>query len=335
MKLIKMAKENVSSVLMDIQTVIGGTLEVIGNNKVLKVDNSLAKGEIRALHLFGRIEALIYDITFFEEINYSIIEKDTNLLYFLFFHKGFILQKSKVEENYITLKELHHNLFYLKKEFEHQSRLPANVHLQYIVINTSLLLEINDIDKPFLLNEAFRNYITTNLENGYFHDAGGIDIGVNNIAKKLWDDQSSGVLEQLQMHSTVLQILVSQIRYFENTFLARISTTQKEYWKEIEAIDRFINLHIDKNFNLKDLQLSTGINGNKLQQIIHKTYGLTANKYILKLKMDFAASLLLNPSLNISDVCYRIGFNNRSYFSKKFLEYTGKSPSEYKKSHFG
>ncbi|MCM5661654.1 helix-turn-helix transcriptional regulator [Galbibacter mesophilus] len=333
MKDIRMTKESVSSVLYDLQGTLGGVVETSGRDKILRVNNAMAVGEIRAVHLFGRIDALIYDITFLEEINYSITEDDENLLYFLFFHKGYMLQKSAEEKDYITLKEMHHNLFYLEREFEHHAKLPANIRLQYIVINTSLLLQIDDLNKPFLLNSSFREYIEQNMNNGYFHFAGGIDISANKVAESLWASHSSEVLNQLQIHSTVLQILVSQIKYFENVFLSNIDTTRKEYHKEIAAIDNYINLHIDQNFKLKDLQLAAGINATKLQQIINNTYGLSANNYILKLKMDFAASLLLNPSLNISEVSYKIGFNNRSYFSKKFQEYSGSLPSEYRKSH--
>ncbi len=59
--------------------------------------------------------------------------------------------------------------------------------------------------------------------------------------------------------------------------------------------------------------------------------GFTPNEYIRIMRMKKAAELLMDDSLTVSEVAYRVGVDDPFYFSKCFKQQFGVSPSAYKK----
>jgi AraC-like DNA-binding protein len=54
-------------------------------------------------------------------------------------------------------------------------------------------------------------------------------------------------------------------------------------------------------------------------------------EYINYLRMNKAASLLIDSDLNISEIAMTIGFDDSNYFSRLFKKYKKMSPSEMRK----
>ena len=61
--------------------------------------------------------------------------------------------------------------------------------------------------------------------------------------------------------------------------------------------------------------------------------GKTFTRFVNEYRLVHASKLLAEQPYSITEICYRSGFNNFSHFNKKFKEFTGKSPSGYRK-HF-
>jgi AraC-like DNA-binding protein len=57
---------------------------------------------------------------------------------------------------------------------------------------------------------------------------------------------------------------------------------------------------------------------------------VSSNRQNHSLKFEIALQLLLNKSLNISEVAYGVGFDDPKYFSKCFKREIGLSPKEYR-----
>jgi AraC family cel operon transcriptional repressor len=59
-------------------------------------------------------------------------------------------------------------------------------------------------------------------------------------------------------------------------------------------------------------------------------YHETPTEYINNLRLQEAEALLLNSSESVADICYKVGFNNMSYFSYLFKKKNGVSPQNYR-----
>ena len=64
------------------------------------------------------------------------------------------------------------------------------------------------------------------------------------------------------------------------------------------------------------------------KKISRKTFTKFVNEY----RIVHASKLLAETSMTITEVAFESGFNNFSHFNKRFKEFTGKSPSEYRKA---
>jgi AraC-like DNA-binding protein len=67
----------------------------------------------------------------------------------------------------------------------------------------------------------------------------------------------------------------------------------------------------------------------RFSRSFRETYGITFQDYVIRYRILESCRLLKNPSSNITDVAYAIGFNDASYFSRTFRRYVGTSPSNY------
>ena len=61
--------------------------------------------------------------------------------------------------------------------------------------------------------------------------------------------------------------------------------------------------------------------------------GNTPSEFIRTIRLRHAAALLREGKFNVSEVAYKVGFNNPRYFSKYFAEEYGMIPSQYKKTN--
>ncbi|MCB0609325.1 MAG: helix-turn-helix transcriptional regulator [Lewinellaceae bacterium] len=62
-------------------------------------------------------------------------------------------------------------------------------------------------------------------------------------------------------------------------------------------------------------------------------YGRTPHQYLTEKRIGLAKKLLADGA-TVAETCCRIGFDSPNSFSAKFRQYTGASPSEYRKKQY-
>lgn len=98
-----------------------------------------------------------------------------------------------------------------------------------------------------------------------------------------------------------------------------------------EVVD-YINENFREKLRTVDLASRGRMSEAALFQKFKKSFGCTPNHYIVQKRLDFAKNLIQRSStdLSISEVCYASGFNSLEYFSRKFKEIVGLTPSQFK-----
>lgn len=61
--------------------------------------------------------------------------------------------------------------------------------------------------------------------------------------------------------------------------------------------------------------------------------GLTLVEFIRDFRLKRAAQLLVDFQFSVTDACFKVGFNDRRYFSQMFKKKFGKTPSDYVREH--
>jgi len=113
--------------------------------------------------------------------------------------------------------------------------------------------------------------------------------------------------------------------------LIGVSESDKELIHKMTSI---IESRLDSSdFNINDLALEMGMGRSKLYALVKEITGMTPNAYILNYKMRKAVYWLKNePRLSVSEIAYRLGFNNPKYFTVCFKDHFGVAPSVFRKS---
>jgi AraC-like DNA-binding protein len=84
----------------------------------------------------------------------------------------------------------------------------------------------------------------------------------------------------------------------------------------------------DEDFTIESLAKDIGISRPQLYRKIHSLTGRSPNNLIRDLRLEKAMSMLKRKTGNISEIAFKVGFNNPSYFAKCFAEKFGYLPSE-------
>lgn len=87
----------------------------------------------------------------------------------------------------------------------------------------------------------------------------------------------------------------------------------------------------DEKFNIDQLAQLMAMGRTKFYGKVKEMTGVSPNKYIMQARMKKAADLLADGEMNVSEVSYKVGVQDPSYFNKIFKAYYGVVPSKYVK----
>lgn len=113
-----------------------------------------------------------------------------------------------------------------------------------------------------------------------------------------------------------------QYKYIPSSRKARIEST----------IQFMIDNFSDANFSVEQLGPMCNMSQVHFRRIFSQIYRTTPIAFLTSLRLNKAKELLLANRLSITEIASQCGFNSTYYFSKKFKEEFGISPSNYKKS---
>lgn len=81
----------------------------------------------------------------------------------------------------------------------------------------------------------------------------------------------------------------------------------------------------------KEIEQQLNYNGDYINRIVKKYTGKTLSEYGKIFLLKEAAQMLKNTDRKIGDICEALGYTNRSFFNRLFIERYGMTPTEYRK----
>ena len=93
----------------------------------------------------------------------------------------------------------------------------------------------------------------------------------------------------------------------------------------------YIEEHLDQDISLEDMAASAGVSKTEVLRCFHKTLQTTPYSYVMEVRLSKAADLLAETGLPVGEIASRTGFNQQSYFGKRFKEKMGVTPLEYRR----
>jgi AraC-like DNA-binding protein len=90
-----------------------------------------------------------------------------------------------------------------------------------------------------------------------------------------------------------------------------------------------IETHLDDpHFDAEGLETALNLSRMQLYRKLKSITNASATEFIRQVRLQRAAQLLQSGHFNVSEVAYRVGFNDPAYFSRCFRKEFGKAPQE-------
>ena len=99
----------------------------------------------------------------------------------------------------------------------------------------------------------------------------------------------------------------------------------------IERALRFIEENLEKPITLEEVARESGMSKSHFARTFKFIAGVSFKKYFNQKRIEKAKIFLRSQEMNITEVCFSVGFNDLSYFDRVFRRLEGMPPSEYKK----
>jgi DNA-binding LacI/PurR family transcriptional regulator/AraC-like DNA-binding protein len=94
----------------------------------------------------------------------------------------------------------------------------------------------------------------------------------------------------------------------------------------------YFDSHIESHISRWKLAEAVNVSEDYLTRIFHQEMGLSPWDYLNRLRVYFAAGLLLKTDETIQEIAFRSGFQEEAYFCRVFKKIYGLSPGQYRKT---
>ncbi|WP_298313998.1 two-component regulator propeller domain-containing protein [uncultured Aquimarina sp.] len=118
---------------------------------------------------------------------------------------------------------------------------------------------------------------------------------------------------------------------FKSSDITVTSVDEELLKKAVKIVEDNIS---NTSFDIPYFSSELGVSRTMLFSKIKGWTNLTPNEFIHSIRMKRASQLLELGQINISEVCYKVGFRNPKYFTKCFKKHFDQTPSEYASKFF-
>jgi AraC-like DNA-binding protein len=131
----------------------------------------------------------------------------------------------------------------------------------------------------------------------------------------------------LKIKELILLLLQSDNSVTIQELLSNLFSPRQANLKDIIQNHLFSNLSVTELAKLANLSISS------FKRAFKNMYNDTPANYLRTKKMEKAIDLLKQSDYSVSDICFQVGFNDTSHFTKAFKKHTKQSPVSFRSTN--
>lgn len=200
---------------------------------------------------------------------------------------------------------------------------PKQFHMQWTEESTCSYLSII-IDMDVLSQDEFES-----LTNKVFR--------INRKIKTAIDSFVEASTEKTKFRDNILietlhRIVVELLTYSEER-TPKVASTPMQQNFENELLNQII-VYIGENIfssfnNVEELCMHFGLSRSSLQNLFKNNLDIATKRYILNMKLNKSKELIMESKYTISEIASLLGFSSIHYFSRRFKQEFGISPTDF------
>ncbi len=114
-------------------------------------------------------------------------------------------------------------------------------------------------------------------------------------------------------------------------YIIPADTEQNKNLLSIKQVLDYMERHYQETISAKSLALMSNFSEYYFMKMFRQYTGKTLIEYLNDLRLEKAKALLIHSDESVTQIAMKVGFNNTSYFIKKFQQANGISPGSYRK----
>ncbi|MFD3003677.1 two-component regulator propeller domain-containing protein [Pontibacter toksunensis] len=210
----------------------------------------------------------------------------------------------------------------------------ALAHMPDLIVSDLMMPEVNGIDLCKKIKADSRTshipFVLLTAHASEDKKLDGLNIGANDYVTKPFS---------FDLLLSRIKNLITQRELLQKVFEKKISVQTSEE-KIISLDDKLVQNAIktveenlsNSDFSVEMLSKELGVSRVHLYKKLLAITGQSPVEFIRKIRLQHAAQFLEKSQLTVAEVAYKVGFNNRKYFTKYFKEEYKILPSQYAES---
>lgn len=159
------------------------------------------------------------------------------------------------------------------------------------------------------------------------------------LSDEMIEEMYSDSIDKLDMIKKILHIYLHKIKRIYNKKVSNLTVEEKKSKTLFNRFRREVDDFIQQLISRKKMATPTVsliakqlfVNSNYLNSSIKNLTGKTASAHIQEKIVLEAKSFLLHTDLQVSEIAFKLGFENISYFNRFFKKNTSLTPTGYRK----
>jgi Response regulator containing CheY-like receiver domain and AraC-type DNA-binding domain len=106
---------------------------------------------------------------------------------------------------------------------------------------------------------------------------------------------------------------------------------QKKNHKIIKEIEDYVNAHLDRSIELREVADRFSFSPNYLGHLFKEERGVTFSEFVIRQRLAKAHEMLQDPVRKVYEVAFSVGYKNLTHFNRLFRDAYGLSPNEFRR----
>lgn len=128
-------------------------------------------------------------------------------------------------------------------------------------------------------------------------------------------------------------LLVHVVRMYGNVAGVEERSIGRGSARAIRRALQYLHAVQDRPIRLADIAREAGLSTFHFSRLFQQATGFSPVRYLERLRIERAKSLLRGGTMGIAEVAYEVGFADQSHFTRRFRQAEGVTPGEYLREH--
>lgn len=148
------------------------------------------------------------------------------------------------------------------------------------------------------------------------------------VIRKILSDMKG--MDELARLSEMLRLLPTLFTAPDHTLAGRPMHIERDV-RRMQQIAAYVMAHYIHAITLDDIAAEVGMNRSAFCSYFKRCKGMTFSQFVTQYRLNTACELLKQSQKQVSEIAYRVGFNDVPHFVRVFTKAVGMSPSKYRK----